>query len=117
MCFYGVGRDFFTSNLLLNKTLIFYSLSITQCISESVKKFHKPFCYSGFILFVLLGIYLIIFCWCAAYSFRSIDVITLLWSNEGRLHRGRPMSKLQPSLVAPKWTWLKCQCLKTNKIC
>lgn len=39
MCFYDFGREFFKSNLILNKILICYSRSITQCISENVKHF------------------------------------------------------------------------------
>jgi len=50
-----VGK-FFTSNLLLNKILICYSLSITQCILESVKNFISLLLFRFY--FVCLLIYL-----------------------------------------------------------
>jgi hypothetical protein len=69
-----VGK-FFISNLLLNKILIFYSCSITQCFSENVKNFISLLLFRFY--FVCLFIYLIIFCYCAAYLLRSIDIPTL----------------------------------------
>lgn len=55
-CFYGVGRDFFKTNLLLNKILICYSRSIIHFISESVKNFTSLLLFRFY--FVCLFVYL-----------------------------------------------------------